>query len=86
MLENLSEEVNDSKLWNDPDKAKDLLIEKKSLEDSIDEYAYIIDGITEAHDMIEIIMEDDSEEAKEEADELEKRVELLKEKIEEIRI
>ncbi len=86
MLENLSEEVNDSQLWNDPDKAKDLLIEKKSLEDSIDEYAYIIDGITEAHDMIEIIMEDDSEEAKEEADELEKRVELLKEKIEEIRI
>lgn len=86
ILEKLNEKANNSELWNNPDKAKALLIEKKSVEDSIEEYEYIKDSISDAQEMIEIIMEEDSEGAEEEALELEKQVEALKEKIEEVRI
>ena len=78
--------VNDNNLWDNPDNAKNLLIVKKSLEDSIDEYEFIEKTLDDMFSMIEIFEEDRELLNEEELKELGNQLDCIQEKIDNLRI
>ena len=85
-LEETNGLVNDNNLWDNPDKAKNLLIVKKSLEDSIDEYQSIENTLDDMFSMIEIFEEDRELLNEEELKELGDQLVCIHEKIDTLRI
>lgn len=85
-LEEINGLVNDNNLWDNPDKAKNLLIVKKNLEDSIDEYKSIENTLDDMFSMIEIFEEDRELLNEEELKELGNQLDCIHEKIDNLRI
>ena len=86
ILEDLNNEINDSGLWDNPEKAKDTLIRKKGVEDSLSEYESIVNIIEDMEALVELIEEDNSSEFEEELEELANQINEVNEKLSALRI
>jgi peptide chain release factor 2 len=78
-LGELEGEVSDPKLWENTDRAKKLLQDKKFLEREIESYEALRNGVDDLTTLIEIAKEEDSAE-------LEKELELLKKKADKLEL
>ncbi len=85
-LTEINEKVNDSNLWDNPDKAKELLIKKKSAEDSVLEYESIGNEILDIETLIELLEEEESSDFEEEIKELNTQLKDVDEKLSVLKI
>jgi peptide chain release factor 2 len=80
-LEEVSREIEDPELWNDPKRAQDVSIEKKRLEDTVLTITGLEKGLNDALELFELSKEEDDEDTllsiEEEVTEMARKVEKL---------
>ena len=82
-LEKYNEEMSKDNFWDDPSAAQKLMKRKKSLENELDRYARIEQGLTDTEDLIQLAEElGDEEEAKE----IQKNFKALQDEMEELKL
>ena len=76
-LGDLDKTVSDPKLWEEPERAKKLLQDKKAIEKTISSWEELLTGAEDLDTLLEVAREEDFDEIKKELNELQKKAEKL---------